>query len=140
MVFNPNDMPLKDQGTGVCILIYDDNPEILFLCKTILTKDNYRVETLLHCENVIEDIAQVQPNIILMDLWIPEIGGEKAISLIKKNESSKNIPVIICSANTEIKEICEKINADDYLEKPFDIVVLQDIVAKYTVKTEPPIG
>ena len=39
-----------------CILIYEDDPEILFLCKKILSKSKYRVETLSRCENVISDI------------------------------------------------------------------------------------
>lgn len=124
--------PLDTAHKIPCILIYDDDAEILYLCKTILTQLNYKVETLSHCENVINDIAIINPDVIFMDLWIPEIGGEKAISLLKANDETKHIPVIIFSANTEIKEICEKINADGYLEKPFDISVLQDIVSKYT--------
>jgi CheY-like chemotaxis protein len=127
--------PPSEPGKIPCILIYDDDPEILFLCKTILTKKNYRVETLSHCENVINDIAAVNPDVVLMDLWIPEIGGEKAISLLKNNEQTKDIPVIIFSANAEIREICAKIKADGYLAKPFDITVLQNVVAKYVSKS-----
>ena len=67
------------------ILIYDDNTEILFLCKSLLARDNYRVETLTRCENVIDDIERLKPDLILMDLWIPEIGGEKAITILKEN-------------------------------------------------------
>ncbi len=68
-----------------CILIYEDDQEILFLCKKLLSKNQYRVETLSRCENVIADIDRIKPNLILMDLWIPDIGGEKAITIIKEN-------------------------------------------------------
>ncbi len=113
-----------------CVLIYDDDLEILFLCKAILQKDQYRVETLSRCENVISDIARLKPDIILMDLWIPEIGGEKAITMMKENTNTQHIPVILFSANAEIKEIGKKINADGYIEKPFDINEFKETIKK----------
>ncbi len=104
-----------------CVLIYDDDLEILFLCKAILSKSNYRIETLSRCENVLEDIVSIQPDIILMDLWIPEIGGEKAIDIVKKHPQTKHIPMLIFSANAEIAAICKKVNANGFIGKPFDI-------------------
>lgn len=114
-----------------CILIYDDNPEILFLCRAVLSKSPYRVETLLQCENVINDIASIKPDLILMDLWIPDIGGEKAVTIIKENENTCHIPVLLFSANAEIKEICEKINANGYIAKPFDINTFKQTIEKH---------
>ena len=119
--------PANSAGKGInsfgkkCVLIYDDDLEILFLCKAILSKNNYRIETLSRCENVLEDIASLEPDIILMDLWIPEIGGEKAIDIVKKNPQTKHIPMLIFSANAEIAAICKKVNANGFIEKPFDI-------------------
>lgn len=126
-IATPQIQPEKETGTKLdspekkCVLIYDDDLEILFLCKAILSKSNYRIETLSCCENVLEDIARLKPDIILMDLWIPEIGGEKAIEIVKKNPETKYIPVIIFSANAEIATICKKVNANGFIEKPFDI-------------------
>ncbi len=104
-----------------CILIYDDNQEMLFVCRKILAKSPYKVETLSRCENVISDINNLKPDLIIMDLWIPEIGGEKAIALIKANPATSVIPILLFSANAEIKEICKRVNANGYIEKPFDI-------------------
>jgi CheY-like chemotaxis protein len=103
------------------VLIYEDDQEILVLCRIILTKNGYSVETLPRCTDVINDVKRIDPDLILMDLWIPEIGGEKAVSLIKENPDTRHIPVVLFSANADVKEISEKINADGYLEKPFDI-------------------
>jgi DNA-binding NtrC family response regulator len=113
------------------ILIYDDENEILLLCKAILSKYDVAVETLTRCEDILKDIENIQPDLILMDLWIPEIGGEKAIEIMKQKDSSKNIPVLIFSANAGIKEISEKVHADGYLEKPFSIGHFVDTIAKY---------
>lgn len=103
------------------ILIYDDDEDILLLGKAILCKFGFTVETLSRCENILNDIKSIQPHLILMDLWIPDIGGEKAIATVKENEATKNIPVLIFSANADIKEISKKVNADGYVEKPFSI-------------------
>ena len=98
------------------------------MCKEILQGDKYRVETLTRCVHVIADIDLYKPDIILMDLWISEAGGEKAIITIKGNPATQHIPVIIFSANAEVKEICKRIHADGYIEKPFDISVLRQTI------------
>lgn len=114
-----------------CILIYEDDQEIVLLCKTILIKNQYRVESLSRCENVLSDLEKIKPDLILMDLWIPEIGGEKAIIKIKENPASQQIPVILFSANSDIEEICKKINADGYIQKPFDIQTFLDTIKQH---------
>lgn len=111
-----------------CILIFDDEPEILMVCKIILEKNNYEVETRLFCDNIIEDINEVNPDIILMDLWIPVIGGENAINLIKNSSATRHIPVILFSANAEIDIISKRVNANGFLVKPFEVSGLVEAV------------
>lgn len=127
----------KNDSGNKCILIYEDDLEILLLCKNLLGKNKYRVETLSRCENVMKDIECFKPNLILMDLWIPEIGGEKAIAIIKENPATRHIPILLFSANAEIKEICKKIKADGYIEKPFDINILKEKIEQ-TIKIKVP--
>lgn len=110
-----------------CVLIYDDDQEILLLCKIILEK-YYHVETRMKCENIISDIGQIIPDIILMDLWIPVIGGEKAIALLKNDPLTQYIPVILFSANDEIDKIRVKTGANGYISKPFDIATLKEVI------------
>lgn len=119
-----------------CVLIYEDDLDIMQLCKIILTASDYRVETRRTCENIIADVKEVNPNIILMDLWIPEIGGEQAIMLIKQEESLKDIPIVIFSANEELDAICTRINASGYLKKPFDIMDLKNIIQLHISDTK----
>ena len=104
-----------------CVLIYDDDTEILMLCRMILQKQNYRVETRATCDNIIDDIKSLEPDVILMDLWIPQMGGEKAIEQIRENPVSKDIPVLLFSANDEIEKISKISKANGYVQKPFDI-------------------
>jgi DNA-binding response OmpR family regulator len=120
-----------------CILIYDDDPDILSVCKIILSQHNYRVETLTRNTDIIDDINRIQPDMILMDLWIPELGGEMAINLMKENMPAQHIPIILFSANTEIDEISKRTKADGFLKKPFEITTLLNVIkAKITEKIE----
>ena len=121
---------MANNNRDKCILIYEDDPEILLLCKTILLKNQYRVETLVRCKNAINDIKELNPDIVLMDLWIPEIGGERAVALIKANPATASIPTLLFSASSDIREICEKIGADGYIQKPFDIHTFIETIEK----------
>lgn len=112
------------------ILIYDDDEEILFLFKIILSKYDYELKTMFHCDNILYDIETFNPHLIIMDLWIPVIGGEKTVEIIKHNEKTKNIPVILCSANEDIIQICEKVNADGCIKKPFKVSDFIETVQK----------
>ena len=119
------------------ILIYDDDAEILLLCQAILSKHGFTVVTRSKCEQIAADIESCQPQLILMDLWIPDIGGEKAIALVKDNPATATKPpVLIFSANADIKNICEKVKADGYVEKPFSIHVLVDTIRTHLKQPE----
>ena len=110
------------------ILIFDDDQEILSVCRVILDMKNFRVEIRTYCDNIIEDTITTQPALILMDLWIPVIGGENAIILLKNNSATQHIPVILFSANTDIAKISKRVNANGFLRKPFDITALLQII------------
>ena len=110
------------------ILIFDDDQEILFVCRAILEMQNFRVETRTYCDDIIEDTIATEPVLILMDLWIPVIGGENAIHLVKSNKATKYIPVILFSANADIAEISKRVNADGFIKKPFDITEFIQII------------
>ena len=112
-----------------CILIFDDDTEISQVCKIILEQQNYVVETRIYCDDIIEDISKVKPDLILMDLWIPEIGGENAINLMNNNEATRHIPVVLFSSNAEIEKVCKRTATDGFLKKPFAVADLLGIVA-----------
>src|ERR1700730_17200647 len=111
-----------------CVLIYDDDHDILSVCKIILSQHNYRVETMTLNTDIIDDIGRLKPDVILMDLWIPELGGEMAVDLVKNNKAAQHIPIILFSANTEIDEISKRTKADGFVKKPFEITTMLDVL------------
>jgi CheY-like chemotaxis protein len=110
------------------ILIFDDDQEILSVSKIILEMQNFHVEIRTFCDNAIEDTITTKPALILMDLWIPVIGGENAIILLKNDAATQHIPVVLFSADVDIAKISKRVNANGFLRKPFDIMVLLQII------------
>lgn len=113
------------------VFIFDDNKDILDLCILILEELDYEVKTSVSSNNISEQVADFMPDIILMDNWLPDVGGIAATQELKNNPELKHIPVIYFSANNEISKLAETAGADDYLSKPFDIQNLEAILEKY---------
>lgn len=118
------------------VMIFDDDIDILEICSIILQGKGFKVFTESSCENVIDKINTLQPQVIMMDNKIPETGGIRATQLIKQTESTKNIPVIFFSANTNVAKLSEEAQADYFLQKPFDITELENMITLIINKNE----
>ncbi|MFD2598820.1 response regulator [Sphingobacterium corticis] len=116
------------------ILIFDDDKHILDVCSIILTDAGYNVAVSETSHDIIERVEQVKPDAILMDNWIPDIGGMKATQLLKQHPDYKHIPVIYCSANNEVHLLADKAGAEAYLSKPFNIFDLEEMVKQILEK------
>lgn len=109
------------------VLMYDDDPDILEICSIILQAKGFIVDCKSNCTEVIKDIEHFGPTAILMDNWIPDIGGVKAVQLIKASPF-KAIPVVFFSANTHVEELAKKAGAEFILKKPFDVSSLESML------------
>lgn len=115
------------------ILICDDDTDILSICQFILEEIGLEVYTRNNCNNIISVVAEVKPDVILMDNWIPDTGGIIATRILKQHPEFKKIPVIYFSANTDIKLLAQDAGADSYLAKPFDINDLERAITSARV-------
>ena len=104
------------------ILIVDDENDIIDLLSYNLKTNNYNVETA--CDGS-EALLKINNNIdlILLDVMMPKIDGIEVCKSIKKNPSSKNIPVILLTAKSTSQDEYEGLisGADDYIKKPISI-------------------
>ena len=107
----------------------DDDRHVLEICSIILETNGYHVEVSETSHDIIEKVEAVQPDLILMDNWIPKIGGIEATRLLKSNPTFRDIPVIYLSANTDIEQLALQAGADSYLAKPFNLEDLENMVA-----------
>jgi len=110
------------------VLVYDDDIDILRLCAMILKLKGFDVLSKDNCKELITDIESYKPDVILMDNWLPDIGGVKAIQLIKSIEHLKLIPVVFFSANSQVEELAKEAGADYMLQKPFELDDLEKII------------
>ena len=110
------------------VLILDDDADILQICSIVLRKKGFDVSTLNSSTNVQEHVRHYQPDVILMDNWIPGPGGIEATRLLKKETDLHSIPVIFFSANSNVTQLAREAQADYFLQKPFDITELEAIV------------
>jgi CheY-like chemotaxis protein len=110
------------------VLILDDDLDILQICTIVLKKRGFEVFTLNTSNRVLEQVKAFQPDVILMDNWIPGPGGIEATRTLKLDTSTHDIPVIFFSANSNVTQLAQEANADYFLQKPFDISELEGIV------------
>jgi CheY-like chemotaxis protein len=110
------------------VLILDDDPDILQICSIVLKKKGFDVSTLNTSNQVVEQVRTYQPDVILMDNWIPGPGGIEATRALKLSPETQDIPVIFFSANSNVTQLAREAQANYFLQKPFDITELEAIV------------
>jgi len=105
------------------ILIVDDEAPIRKLLKIILKDEGYRPEECDCGKQAVRMSASVKPDLIILDLGLPDMDGKEVISSIRE---WSQVPIIVCSVRDGDDEIVEalRIGADDYVTKPFNPDVL----------------
>ncbi len=110
------------------ILIVDDIPENLKLLKNILQNDGYRVLVSTSGQKALEIVekSDSKPDLILLDIMMPEMDGYEVCKLLKANEETKSIPIIFATAKGEIESEAYglEIGAVDYINKPISAPIL----------------
>ena len=103
------------------ILIADDDPDILTLLASRLRSNNMAVVTAQDCNQAIKKAYSEQPDLILMDIRMPSIGGLSAFNSLKMYTRTENIPVIFITAypGKEVQEKVMEMGATDFVAKPF---------------------
>lgn len=103
------------------LLIVDDKPDNLRLLAAILTKKGYKIRKALNGKTAINTIKMVPPDLILLDINMPEMNGYEVCQILKSDQNTKDIPIIFISA---LDDVLDKVKAFqvgglDYVTKPF---------------------
>lgn len=111
------------------ILLVDDSPEILRLFSILLSKLGYKVRPTRDGKFALKFAKKNPPDLILLDIMMPEIDGYQVCEKLKACEQTKDIPVIFISALNEVfdKVKAFSLGAVDYITKPFQ---LEEVVAR----------
>ena len=106
--------------TGARILVVDDEPAILRAVRINLTGHDFQVETAETGEQAVAVYAQRRPDLILLDLGLPDFDGLEVIRAVRERA---NTPIIVLSARGQERDKVAALDsgADDYLTKPFGV-------------------
>ncbi|MGD1920587.1 MAG: diguanylate cyclase domain-containing protein [Pleurocapsa sp.] len=105
------------------ILIVDDKPDNLELLSTVLTVQGYQTKTCERGKSAIELAKTDVPNLILLDISMPEMDGFSVCEILKKDFITKDIPIIFISALKDVRDktLAFQIGGSDYITKPFQV-------------------
>jgi len=124
-------MSSTQQGT---MLIVDDDEFVVEILTTYFESETpWTVHQCANGNDVSHMVGSIQPNIILMDLKLPDINGIDLIYQLKRNREISNIPIIVMSGHDDLtyKRQALKAGATRYLTKPIHPAVLKNILNKY---------
>lgn len=119
------------------ILVVDDSTTNVVLLEAILDEKGYQIETALNAREAYALIEKDAPDLILLDLLMPKISGFDFLEAIRKNQKTKNTPVIVVSALTDEENVEKimKMGAIDFVKKPIDLQYLVERVESVLRKT-----
>jgi CheY-like chemotaxis protein len=114
------------------ILLIDDEPDLVRLTSFRLQKAGYDILVAESGTQGLQIAQQEKPDLILLDLNLPHMNGDKVCQAIKSDPDLRHIPIIVLSASSEsIKKKSEEIGADAYIVKPFEVSNLLETIKKF---------
>jgi two-component system, cell cycle response regulator DivK len=115
------------------ILYVEDNISNRVLVRRILAADGYEVIEAENAQQAMETIESINPNLILMDINMPDMDGYTLTRRLKKIPKLAKVPIIALTANVMRgdKERTLDAGCDDYIQKPIDVDTFSDQIAHY---------
>ena len=113
---------MTDHMGAIRIVCIEDDIEMIDLVKLILTRKGYEVVGAVGGLAGLETIEQVKPDLVLLDLMMPDMDGWEVFQQLRANEQTKNIPVIVVTAKAQSIDKVLGLHiakVDDYITKPF---------------------
>lgn len=112
------------------ILIVDDDDAILDALQLLLEDNGFEAQVCNDGHKVMSWDEEL-PDLILLDIWMSGVNGKDVCMCLKKQAETKDIPVIMISANRDTQQIAYEAGADDFLPKPFGVEDLLNKINKY---------
>jgi adenylate cyclase len=110
------------------ILIVDDNEDNRYTLQMLLEADGHeRIASASGGNDAMTLIEKQNFSLVLLDMMMPDLNGDEVLRMIKSNPDTRDIPVVMISADTDTDKIskCIELGADDYLPKPFNPTILR---------------
>jgi DNA-binding response OmpR family regulator len=104
------------------VLIVDDTPKNIQVIGSILMQKNYRISVAKNGREALKVVKDAKPDIILLDIMMPELDGFETCRQLKNSQETRDIPIIFLTAKIEAEDIVKafELGAVDYVIKPFN--------------------
>ena len=105
------------------VLVVDDESDVTELLQYRFEQEGYRVATLNDPLGFVAKVREFEPDLMLLDIMMPELSGIQLCRIVRADTSMKDIPVIFLSARGEVEDRIKGLEAgaEDYVSKPFNI-------------------
>lgn len=110
------------------LMIVDDDPQLMRVLSMFFDLEGYHVIQARNGREALDMLHEYQPDILLLDLMMPEIGGEEVIRQIRSTRKVRHLPVIIFTAAETREEELRAAGASYFIAKPFSLDGLRDTV------------
>ncbi len=113
---------MAESPTPVKVVCIEDEPEMIELIKLILGRRNFELTGAVGGREGLETIRQVKPDLVLLDLMMPDMDGWEVYQQMKADEDLSDIPVIVVTAKAQSIDKVLGLHiakVDDYVTKPF---------------------
>ena len=109
-------------ASQVCrILAVDDLPDNLFLLQTILEAEGYEVDVAEHGRVALAKIQSLPPDLVLLDVMMPDLNGLEVTKAIRENENLRSLPIVLITAHEDaIMTQGLDVGANEFIRKPID--------------------
>jgi CheY-like chemotaxis protein len=117
------------------VLIIDDEPSNIFALAAVLRSKGWQIASATHADEGLKLLNNDKNiGVVLLDMMMPDTDGYETISLIRKEETIKSLPVIAVTAQAMVgdREKCLEAGANDYVSKPIDVDRLLTLLDDYT--------
>lgn len=120
------------------VLLVDDDPDFVEAVKVIVESGGYEVSVAYDGAEGLEAVAEVQPDLIVLDVMMPVMNGHEACAKLKGDEKTADIPIILLTAVADRvttstyshRDMLES-EADDYMPKPVEPVELNNLIKNW---------
>jgi DNA-binding response OmpR family regulator len=112
-----------EEKKSVKVLVVDDEENARYILNLKLTmKKNFVVEEAENGKVALEKVSKNKPDIIILDVMMPEMDGYETCRLLKASPDTDDIPIIFLTAKTRTTDIIQgiRVGVDDYIMKPYD--------------------
>jgi DNA-binding response OmpR family regulator len=122
---------------ALTLMIVDDDPQLIRVLSMFFDLEGYNVVRASNGREALALLGEYTPDLILLDLMMPEVGGEEVVKQVRAQQKHQRIPIVIFTAAETREEELRAAGADAFITKPFSLDGLRDVIHEAIRQSSP---